>query len=823
MFEDMNDSIDFDQEALPTQYTSIMGGEISSSRVLYDVPRGTDIGAAQTLASLQGAAGDDRTNIAMQRSIERPGSTPWTPQDSSPHLEPQDPISHLERQQAQLFDKLHGKLETWQAGTREMIHSTILAQMDRKLQSVSHQQMDEYNKLVLEVRAQVQSGVIKAQQLTEKSIHEDLNPQADMARDDRERLRLAISGNQDKLEVQLNQQHMETVARIQECQDRTCHKIDAMGETLKESMESLAIAVTAMNSSVTVAQEKMMERLDRFQTSVTESLAAIQARHNHDMDSISHRLEQNLQKHDDSQQTITQMGRNLERIMYDYTRPDQAVGMDRCSPYHGSIRAESYYQAEPSQHRELPSNREKKVRESSYLSKRSSKGPRKQVLADTDSSSSSNSSDSDSDTEDSDGSIQTGRLGRSKHKNHRSQRSHKGLKSNPFDGSEKWKVWYKRFKVGTKKWRTSEKLDAMLQLMKGKAADFVFDQLPDETLQDYGALKAELKNRYRKVENPETFAVMFANRSQQATESVQDFAAELTMLYDKAHPHRDARTRREDLRRRWLDGVRDRKAAKQVEFVKNPRTMEEAIDAFVKLQGLNSGSHVHKASKVANFYDSDSDSNQQQETQDVRFTRSSGGGNISQGQNNPQGFNNQNQRQNGNYNNFPRQQFNRQSQQNSQQGFQQSNQGQYYNQQPPRNYGSPRRSNGYQQGNQNFQSRSGNNQQTNPQSRAGDFKCFNCGGLNHMAKNCPTQVASSQTRYNAPPSMPTDGLSLYGGQLRQPAGISVNTFDGIQPSPQLQQAVTSPLSMYQMPPAPLSPPYQAQNSTAWNTATTIQK
>ena len=45
----------------------------------------------------------------------------------------------------------------------------------------------------------------------------------------------------------------------------------------------------------------------------------------------------------------------------------------------------------------------------------------------------------------------------------------------PFDGTEKWKVWHKRFEVGTQGWPEDEKLEALLQLMKGPAAVFVFD------------------------------------------------------------------------------------------------------------------------------------------------------------------------------------------------------------------------------------------------------------------------------------------------------------------------------------------------------------
>ena len=42
---------------------------------------------------------------------------------------------------------------------------------------------------------------------------------------------------------------------------------------------------------------------------------------------------------------------------------------------------------------------------------------------------------------------------------------HKWPKLTPFGGKERWKVWYKRFKVCTKGWSSEDKLDEMLPLL----------------------------------------------------------------------------------------------------------------------------------------------------------------------------------------------------------------------------------------------------------------------------------------------------------------------------------------------------------------------
>ncbi|KAH3884529.1 hypothetical protein DPMN_008511 [Dreissena polymorpha] len=49
------------------------------------------------------------------------------------------------------------------------------------------------------------------------------------------------------------------------------------------------------------------------------------------------------------------------------------------------------------------------------------------------------------------------------------------------------------------------------------------------------------------------------------------------MLYDRAHPKRDRRTREEDLVRRFLDGLQEEEVRFEVEFHKEPTTVDEAV------------------------------------------------------------------------------------------------------------------------------------------------------------------------------------------------------------------------------------------------------
>ena len=77
------------------------------------------------------------------------------------------------------------------------------------------------------------------------------------------------------------------------------------------------------------------------------------------------------------------------------------------------------------------------------------------------------------------------------------------------------------------------------------------------------------------------FGSLFTKRSQKPSETVEDFAAELKQLYDKAHPGRDKSARQEDLLCRFLNGVQHREAASQVEFVKAPANIDNAVKDIV--------------------------------------------------------------------------------------------------------------------------------------------------------------------------------------------------------------------------------------------------
>ena len=165
------------------------------------------------------------------------------------------------------------------------------------------------------------------------------------------------------------------------------------------------------------------------------------------------------------------------------------------------------------------------------------------------------------------------------------------VKIPPFNGKEDWRMWIARFEAIADRnaWRDEEKLDNLLPKLKEAAAQFVFVQLPRHLLYNYGELVGELTNRFRVVETNRSFAAKFSRRSQRQGETAEEYAAELKMVYDKAYGFRDRRIRNEDLVRRFLDGLRDEDARFEIEFHKEPETIDEAMFHtvnFVQTRGM---------------------------------------------------------------------------------------------------------------------------------------------------------------------------------------------------------------------------------------------
>lgn len=184
----------------------------------------------------------------------------------------------------------------------------------------------------------------------------------------------------------------------------------------------------------------------------------------------------------------------------------------------------------------------------------------------------------------------------------------------PFTGKETWKVWYNRFEDVSvrQRWSADEKLDELLPRLQGTAGEFVYGQLSQSTRSDYKSLCDELSSRFRIVETSKASWVQFTHRNQLNGETVEEYAAELKKLYDKARVHRDHETRKEDLLRRFLDGLIDDKARFHVEFIKDPSDIDNAVYHTVCFQETRQRSrkveqNSMRSMKVSDIFDYNSD------------------------------------------------------------------------------------------------------------------------------------------------------------------------------------------------------------------------
>ena len=153
-----------------------------------------------------------------------------------------------------------------------------------------------------------------------------------------------------------------------------------------------------------------------------------------------------------------------------------------------------------------------------------------------------------------------------------------------FTGSESWKVWFNRFDdvACQRNWSEEKCLDVMLPRLKGPAGEYVYDQLSRRQRSSYKELVDCLKKRFCKVESRKMFADMFWKRDQKAGELEETYAAELKRLHGKAWPKRNTESTEEDLLQRFMNGLLDKKAKQQVEFVKNPTNIDNALNEVVK-------------------------------------------------------------------------------------------------------------------------------------------------------------------------------------------------------------------------------------------------
>ena len=120
------------------------------------------------------------------------------------------------------------------------------------------------------------------------------------------------------------------------------------------------------------------------------------------------------------------------------------------------------------------------------------------------------------------------------------------------------------------------------------------------------------------MESRKMFADMFWKRDQKAGELEETYAVELKRLLGKAWPKRNTESTEEDLLQRFMNGLLDKKAKQQVEFVKNPTNIDNALNEVVKyrearqvsLKDMSTRHHPQRVARTSTEDTSESDNDE---------------------------------------------------------------------------------------------------------------------------------------------------------------------------------------------------------------------
>lgn len=107
----------------------------------------------------------------------------------------------------------------------------------------------------------------------------------------------------------------------------------------------------------------------------------------------------------------------------------------------------------------------------------------------------------------------------------------------------------------------------------------------------------ELNNRFSTIETARSYKLQFNTKDQKPGETAIKYGAELKRLYDKTYPNRNSGTRCEELLRRFLDGLNDENARFQIEFVKDPADIDEAIRYVINITEARKASYTDDQDK----------------------------------------------------------------------------------------------------------------------------------------------------------------------------------------------------------------------------------
>ena len=142
----------------------------------------------------------------------------------------------------------------------------------------------------------------------------------------------------------------------------------------------------------------------------------------------------------------------------------------------------------------------------------------------------------------------------------------------------------------------------VIPLLRKNAGEFVFGSVNKKVRTNYKKLVRELRMRFRTVESERGYRLKWTELRQSPGQSVEELAAHIKWLHDKAYPNRDRKTRKEYLVSKFFEALSDSMTKAQVQFIKDPQDIDEAVEYVVNYKDTYKSRHADgriRATKTA--------------------------------------------------------------------------------------------------------------------------------------------------------------------------------------------------------------------------------
>ena len=146
-----------------------------------------------------------------------------------------------------------------------------------------------------------------------------------------------------------------------------------------------------------------------------------------------------------------------------------------------------------------------------------------------------------------------------------------------FDGNASWESFIQPFKslALTCGWDSKEQLFRLTSSLRGDAAEYVFGQIPPESLGDFNHVVKSLEARFKGSRTSSSYVAELENKRMQSKETLAEYVAAIKRLVIKGYPTADMNTRETICVRHFLKGLPEQQMSVTI-GMREPATIDEA-------------------------------------------------------------------------------------------------------------------------------------------------------------------------------------------------------------------------------------------------------